>query len=464
MNEKRPLRRRTRLAVLGFVLFFAPAVLASSDDPDGDGFTVDRIATLLSSNGVAFNADGSRAYVSSSYGGVSVIDTANSLNVATFDLSRDVTTPSAVGCARGKLFVVSFRDVAVVDELTGLVLRSIPRPFVAGSLESDVATTPDGDRVVVVMGTSSDLTVLDAASDAVLGTVTLGPNHNRVALSPDGAIAYATNKETGTLATVDLRSLEVARVQSISPSGPILDFPCAVAVRSATGEVVVSYVTPDYEGHLAVFGPDGAPRRVLHAGRFTTGVDVTADGRHALTGAGDVFDLDSGARIASLDVPPNGISDVAFSAEAGVAIVTNSGERHLRSIGLFEPALEVAGTPRMGERLTFTLDVPGESNRPFQLVASGSTARGIPLGEAKRFPLDPDVLFRASRAASGPFTGFVGTLDRYGRATATLELSSAVPIRGAGFPVTFALATFGASRDRSDCRKVSNAVTVWIRP
>lgn len=458
--------RRARLATIGVVLFFSPALLASAPDEDGDGFTVAPVATLLSSNGIAFNGDGTRAYVSSSYGGVTVVDPVAARYVTTFDVSRDVSLPSGIGCARGKLYVVSLRDVAVVDEATGIVLKTLARPFVAGSVESDVAVTPGGERVVIAMGSSNVLTVLDSADDRVLGTVPLGANYNRVALSPDGGTAYATNKEAGTLATVDLASFGVVRVQSISPDSTVLDFPCAVAVRPGTGEIVVSYVTPDYAGHVALFSPEGERRRVLHVGRFATGVDVSSDGSFAMVGSGDVFDLATGARVASLAIPQNGLADVAFAAGSDRALVTNAGERHVQAVSGFEPSLRLAGEapPRIGGTLTFAIELPGEAGRPFQLVASESTRRGIPLDAGRRFPLDPDRLFRLSREAAGPFAAGVGTLDRNGRATVAVTLSGDLPIRGAGFPLSFAAATFDSNRLRGDVRLVSNAVTVTLWP
>jgi len=459
--------RRARLAAIGVVLFFSPALLASAPDDDGDGFEVSPAGTLLSSNGIAFNSEGTRAYVSSSYGGVSVIDPIAARNVGTFDISRSVSSPSGIGCARGKLYVTSMRDVAVVDEATGIVLRTLARPFVAGSIEGDVAATPDGSRVVVAMGTSPLLAVIDTADDSVAGSVPLGANYNRVALSPDGAVAYVTNKEAGAIATVDLAAFGVVRVQSIAPDSDILDFPCAVAVRPGNGDVIVSYVTPDYAGHLAVFSAEGERRRVIHVGRFATGVDVSGDGRFAMVGSGDVFDLESGARVASLDVPQNAISDVVFAPGRDErALVTDAGDRHVQVATGFDPSLVLsAGTARAGEALTFALDMPGEGGRPFQLAASESTRRGIPLAGGLRFPLDADRLFRATRAAAGPFASAIGTLDRNGRATVAVTLAPAdLPFRGAGYPVSFAYATFGSGRLRADARRVSNAVTVVLLP
>jgi YVTN family beta-propeller protein len=96
------------------------------------------------------------------------------------------------------------------------VLGSVSRPFYVGSAESELVAAPDGALVYAASGASTALTVIDVATDTAEAQIPVGPDCNRIALSPDGSTAYLTNKESALLLAVDLRSRSTSRAASAS--------------------------------------------------------------------------------------------------------------------------------------------------------------------------------------------------------------------------------------------------------
>src|SRR5262245_45733707 len=104
MRSVRTLFPSPRPLLTALLLASLPPLAAANDD-DGDGFLLSPVSALLSSNGVTVDPAGTRAYVSSSYGGITVIETPSHRYLTTFDVSRDVTLPSGIGYANGKLYL-----------------------------------------------------------------------------------------------------------------------------------------------------------------------------------------------------------------------------------------------------------------------------------------------------------------------------------------------------------------------
>lgn len=464
-NDRRLGRGLSALSLIVLSSLASGRATAQPDDADGDGFALAKVGALLLSNGIAFDESRGIAYVASSYGGVTVVDVASGLYLDTIDISRDVIAPNGIAFAAGRLYVGSLRDIAVVDAATERVTGRIARPFYAGSVESEIVASPDGTRLLAASGTSTSLVVIDAATESAEALIPVGPDCNRVALSPDGGTAYLTNKELALLYAVDIGSRAVIEAIPFASGEATLDFPCDVTVSSATGRIYVAWVSLDYLGHVSEFDANLGPLRTFDLGRFSTGIDATPDGRFALLGSGQVLDLATGFFSADLPVPQNGLSTVAFRAETNEAVVTHDAERAVRVVSGFEPSLAATGTPRIGGRLDLVLRLPAsEAGAPFQLVASNTASEGFLACDGIRFPLDPDDLFRLTKEGAGGFGAWSGTLDENGHASATFSLARGLPFRGAGYPISLAFATFDGRRGRDVVRLVSNTITVWLRP
>jgi YVTN family beta-propeller protein len=74
----------------------------------------------------------------------------------------------------------------------------------------DLAVSPDGAHVYVVNADEGTMSVIDTATNTVVGKPNpVGSFPASVAVSPDGSLAYFTNSGDGTLAVVDTATYEV---------------------------------------------------------------------------------------------------------------------------------------------------------------------------------------------------------------------------------------------------------------
>src|SRR2546426_11415032 len=76
-------------------------------------------------------------------------------------------------------------------------------------------------RVFVTNEKSDDVTVIDAATRAVVGTIKVGKRPRGVTVSPDGRKVYVSNSNSDSLSVVDAKTLEVLSTvpAGIDPEG-----------------------------------------------------------------------------------------------------------------------------------------------------------------------------------------------------------------------------------------------------
>jgi YVTN family beta-propeller protein len=120
-------------------------------------------------------------------------------------------------------------SVSVVDTITRTQVTQIP----VDGQPAGVAMSPGGDRAYVTLpGTisSSDglphpggnrVAIIDTSTNSVLQTVTVGQGPTKVAVSPDGRLAYVVNTLDGTVSIIDAVTLAVTDTVSVGwqPSG-----------------------------------------------------------------------------------------------------------------------------------------------------------------------------------------------------------------------------------------------------
>jgi YVTN family beta-propeller protein len=145
--------------------------------------------------------------------------------------------PYALALTGSTLYVSEWSGGGVtaidVDGLT--VRRHVP----TGAHASALALSPDGARLYVANATSDTVSVIETATDRVVGTVDLAPYPmapmgslpNAVAVSPDGRTLYVANGGNNDVAVVDTATLRVGGLLptawfpstlALSPDGRVL--------------------------------------------------------------------------------------------------------------------------------------------------------------------------------------------------------------------------------------------------
>jgi len=141
---------------------------------------------------VAVAPDGTRVYVGNEPNTVSVISTATDTVVG----SPIIVGLSPVGLAvtpDGRKVYVTANffpggPVSVINTGTGTVstITGIDKPF-------GVVVSPDGRNVYVTDQTRASVVVIDAATDTIVRTISVGQGPFGVAIAPDGKKVYVTN-------------------------------------------------------------------------------------------------------------------------------------------------------------------------------------------------------------------------------------------------------------------------------
>lgn len=298
---------------------------------------------------VAFSPDGRRAVVASSIAFLpeSIVDTlapgappGNSVAIVDV-LHGEVTGVVATGTDSKPTGVAISRDgstawvtnyapstVSVIDldaaELVGQI--AVPRQ------PEEIALSSDGS-LLLVNSDGGTVSTIDAATSAVVGTVSTGGNDpSGVAFSPDARTGYATNSfvdptfgEDGTLTVLDLSSPADPAVTATVAAGI---GPTPYDVKVAPGGLlgVVTNLNVVFSplaigpGSISVVDLASAPpvvTSVIPVGTAPIHVAITEGGRTALVGNGlsgtvSVVDLNARAVVSTvaLDIPI-GPADVA---------------------------------------------------------------------------------------------------------------------------------------------------------
>ncbi|MER5873840.1 YncE family protein, partial [Streptomyces sp. NPDC002044] len=249
----------------------------------------------------------------------------------------------AVG-APGRAWVATAEGVAVVDTRTRERLARIPHrtdtgPAADGEYRGGgmgIALSPDGARAyagVNVPGTTGVLEVIDTATREVTAVVPVGRRPFDVDVSADGAEVYVTGHDSFDVTVVAAGSLRPRRIE-VAPYGTEGGLgswlkPHYAAVRPADGKLLLPF-----EGErLAVVDPRTGRTTVepMTADTHQHGATATPDGRLLVVGTGavepgdgkgpslTVRSPDGTERVFPLDGPHE---DVAVSRDGRTAYVT----------------------------------------------------------------------------------------------------------------------------------------------
>jgi YVTN family beta-propeller protein len=87
----------------------------------------------------------------------------------------------------------------VIDAATNKV---VGMPIPVGKSPFGVAVTPDGSKVYVANEDDNTVSVIDAATNTVVGTIPVGTIPQGVAVTPDGSKVYVANLIDNTMSVI----------------------------------------------------------------------------------------------------------------------------------------------------------------------------------------------------------------------------------------------------------------------
>ncbi len=263
---------------------------------------------------VAIAPDGRHAYVANRGDGtVSVIDTAE---------NRTTGTPIAVGTEPlglavtpdgSRLFVTNSGDdsVSVIGTASG---APIAEPIPVGKEPDGVAVSPDG-RLAFVAQRGGDISVIDIASNSVVGSISdaLGPS--RLAIGPRGGRGFVTNRGSSSVSAFNPINFNLIGAPITSGSSP-----AGIAI-GPSGDV--AYAASPVDGNITPIDTSLDSVLGLPLGGFPGATGVSFEPR-GLTGY--VTDA-TGSSVTMLDATRNAPAGAITvgAAPTGVAVVPNQG-------------------------------------------------------------------------------------------------------------------------------------------
>lgn len=208
---------------------------------------------------VAFNPDGSRAYVVDQSGAaVTVIDVNGNAQITQIPLGHSgfnvIVSPDGqrvfASTDAGVIYVISTAINTIVD--SGQI----------GTSANGLAFSPDGGILYATSRDAGTVTALNPATADTLATYRVGGQPQRLAVAPDGAFLYVANEDSG-LSVVHLPQGTVSRVPLLAGGYGLGETPDGTQL----------YVTDPISGFLYIidratlavrtlFVVGGAPRNV----------------------------------------------------------------------------------------------------------------------------------------------------------------------------------------------------------
>ena len=214
--------------------------------------------------------------------------------------------------------------VSVVDPATNAIIATIP----VGPGPEGIAVTPDGSKVYVANSFSDTVSVIDTATNTVVATVTVGSGPVGIAVSPDGSQVYVTNSHSGTVSVIDTATDTVINTipvgfapQSVvfSPDGATAyvanrDSGTVSVISTATGTVTSTIPVPGGTPRGVVVSPDGSTLYVPDATDTVSVIDTATN---------------TVVKTIAVGSTPTG---VAVSADGSTVYVTNYGSNTVSEI------------------------------------------------------------------------------------------------------------------------------------
>ncbi len=176
----------------------------ATDDPDaGDTRTITATTPLPSWLSLTDNGDGTGT-LSGTPGSGDVGNHSVTLQVqdagGLTDTQSFTIAVSAVNKVLAYVANLTSSNVSVIDTATDTVITTVS----VGSFPQGVAVTPDGSKVYVANSNSDDVSVIDTATNTVSPTtISVGTGPQGVAVTPDGSKVYVANLTSSNVSVID---------------------------------------------------------------------------------------------------------------------------------------------------------------------------------------------------------------------------------------------------------------------
>jgi len=146
-----------------------------------------------------------------------------------------VLGPSALATAEVRVFVTNEKsnDVTVIDAATRAVVKTVA----VGQRPRGVTVSPDGRRVYVANSNSDSVSIIDARELTVLKTVPAGTDPEGLTLDRTGTHLYVVNENELTVTVLDVATLTIVRKIEVGKEPE-------TAVRSPDGRWGAPSATP----------------------------------------------------------------------------------------------------------------------------------------------------------------------------------------------------------------------------
>jgi YVTN family beta-propeller protein len=219
-------------------------------------------------------------------------------------------------------YIANSSNVSVIDTASNAVTATIP----VGTNPRDVEVAPDGHHAYV--SNSSNVSVIDIVGNVVTATIPVGAGPRGIALNPGGNHAYVANINSDNVSVIDLASNIVTATISVGAS------PRGVAVVPSGRH---AYVTNTGSRNVSVI--DTASNKVtatIPVGNIPWGVAVAPDGRHAYvtnTSPNSVSVIDTTSNTVTANIPTDSVPrGVAVAPGGRHTYVTNTGSNSVSVI------------------------------------------------------------------------------------------------------------------------------------
>jgi YVTN family beta-propeller protein len=165
---------------------------------------------------------------------------------------------------------VNSDTVSVIDTATNTVVGA---PIPVGDAPGDVAVSPDGTRAYVTNVNSDTVSVIDTTTNTVIATVPVGDRPQKVAVSPDGNRAYVTNFSSNTVSVIDTDA------NAVIATVPVGHIPQGVAVSPDGTRAYIANQADDTVSVIDTASNTVTATIIVGDGPF--GVAVSPDGTRA---------------------------------------------------------------------------------------------------------------------------------------------------------------------------------------